>query len=76
MAQRRTSLGERGEQRVAVRDRFVPRHGQPAAQAAGGRNRGGGQRHVGRILRDLGILPPRLDITDEMVLIECRVAHT
>jgi hypothetical protein len=59
-----------------VRNRFVARHAQPAAQAAGGRNGGGGQRHLCRILRDLAILAPRLDITDEMVLIECRVTHT
>ena len=76
MGERRRSFGERGKQRIAVRDRFVARDGQPAAQAAGGRDGGGGQRHLDRILRDLGISAPRLDITDEMVLIECRVTHT
>ena len=76
MGERRTAFRERPEQRIAVSDRLVTRHGQAAAQTAGRRNRGGGRRHVCRILRDLGKNPLRLDITDEMVLIECRVAHT
>ena len=76
MQERRASVGKRSQQRVAVGNRFVARDGQPAAQAAGGRDGGGGQRHIGRILRDLGDFPARLDITDEMVLIECRVTHT
>ena len=76
MGQRRPSLGERGEQGIAVRDRFVARNGDPAAQAAGRRDSGGGRRHVGRILRDLAFLAPHLDFNGEMVLIWCRVAHT
>jgi hypothetical protein len=76
MCQCRPSVGERGEQGIAVRDRFIARNGEPAAQAAGRRDDGGGRRHVDRILRDLAPLGPHLDFTGEMVLIGCRVAHT
>ena len=76
MGYRRPSVGERREQRIAVRDGFIARHGDPAADAAGRRDRGGSGRHVDRILRDLGRNTLRLDITGEMVLIECRVTHT
>ena len=80
MSDRRTSLGERGQQRVAMRDRFVAGDGQPAAQTTGGHNRGGGQRHPVESYATLAIsrhdLATRLDIVDEMVLIECGEMHT
>ena len=76
MQERRTPVGECSQQRIAVGNRLVARHGQAAAQSAGGRDRSGGHRHIDRILHDLGNFPARLDITGEMVLIECRVTHT
>ncbi len=75
MGERRTSIGESAQQGITVRNRFVARDGQAAAQTAGGRNCSGQHGHVCRILRDVGQMVPCLDFTDEMVLIECRVAH-